>query len=120
MILAMPQSLKELSEIVGLSDGAIQSLVAEYGGVSLYVPKNVAGHRLAALIGEDDAVKLSGYYGGEAINIPLCSESRRVARNRGIIRDSANMSAAELARKYGMSARSVKKILAEARERGEA
>ena len=78
----LPGVLREFERIVGLP--ATLRIVSIYGGVRLYVPRQMhAGHPLAVLIGVDAAQRLAEVYGGEEhFDIPRAVAIARASRNR--------------------------------------
>lgn len=113
IIESLPESAQELANVIGLT-GAL-ALLALLGGVRLSVPKRFNDdHWIVEAIGPEPARKLMAYYGGEDVELPTCIGAGRAIRNANILSDSKQgMSGAALALKYGMTGRSVRKILAQ-------
>jgi hypothetical protein len=108
---------KEIVDAIG-EDGA-HALIKQYGGTRLFVPLSIPdGHRLVVLLGMESAQKLCASFGGqEHFDIPLGAARKRARRNAQIYADRADgMSVPGVARKYHMSERGVRLILAARRK----
>lgn len=105
--------LNELYEIIGYT--ALLALLDEWGGRNLYVPLTYPSekHPLVAAIGLKAAEALSWRYGGDALAVPTKTLIDKVIRNRNILDERARgMTILAIARKHGLSQRSVYAILA--------
>ena len=117
----LPDTFLQLETVAGTQTALL--LVSEHGGVQYPVAKGVTGQgrrrntRLAALVGEAAALRLSAAYGQQRnISIPTCRKAREVLRNREIraaydMAEGSGMAAAALARRYGLSQRAIFAIL---------
>lgn len=108
----LPASLREIVALIGLP--AALTLVHHYGGVRLYLPKEMdPGHVLVRLLGHDAAMRLITYRAaGDYIEVPLAERAIRAARNRAIrARMQRGATAAAVARAFGMTERHVWRIL---------
>lgn len=108
----LPQRLRTLAEMIGLP--ATLKLVETYPGVSIFVPKNVEPeHKLATLLGLDQARALSAMYGGENhFEVPRAVRAVRRLRDRALLADLQTMSQRDAALKYQLTERGVRKICA--------
>lgn len=100
----------ELAELLG--EQGLAALCAARGGRRVYVPRSVcAGHWLAELLGPEAADALAWRYGGCRIEIPELG-ARRANRNEEIRRcHAAGASMADVADRFGLSERQVRRIL---------
>ena len=71
----------------------------------------------AALIAESLADRLADYWGGQLLNIPKDYRRRLSEREAKISREFNGFNYGELATKYGMCERSVRKLLSRVRAR---
>ncbi|MDH5185404.1 MAG: hypothetical protein OEX12_16110 [Gammaproteobacteria bacterium] len=106
----LPASVQELIDVVGMAAALV--IVEERGGIRLCVPSTVnADHWLVPLIGMEALRALVNYYSREEIEIPLCAEALRAAREQQIhALAAAGTSNAELARQYGYTERGIRKL----------
>ena len=106
-----PESMTEMVESLGLS--TVMQIVKEHGGTRLFIPKNMnAQHRLANLLGIEQARLLSSHFGGESLNIPRMAGAKRANRNQEIIRRyDAGDSVRVLAREFELTDRQIYNIL---------
>ena len=88
-------------------------IVKEHGGTRLFIPKNMnAQHRLANLLGIEQARLLSSHFGGESLNIPRMAGAKRANRNQEIIRRyDAGDPVRVLARAFELTDRQIYSIL---------
>lgn len=114
ILYVFPDSMAPIVAAVGFS--ASISMVHVYGGSRLYVPKPShlnEHHHLAELLGLPLARKLAAALGGESIAIPMCQRVLERERTVGIVAAAASgVSAADIARKYLITDRAVRQILA--------
>ena len=108
----LPQTAAEISEIVGI-DAALR-LVEAWGGVRLYVPREMPDdHLLVSTLGREEAELFAEHYGGEAIQVPRCLTALRSVRNARIRKDrESGASIALLALRHRLTERQVYSILA--------
>ena len=74
---------------------------------------------IAEIAGEEAAAKLAEYFSGQRVYFPVYTRPRH-ERNKAIIRAHANgrgLPVSVLAQRYGLSARRVQQILAEAKKK---
>lgn len=111
-IAQLPQTIAEISEIVGID--ATLRLVEAWGGVRLYVPRQMPeDHLLVSTLGREEAELLAEHYGGETILISRCLAAVRAVRNTRIQKDRENgVSIALLALRHSLTERQVYSILA--------
>ena len=115
----LPRILAEIARAIGLPDTL--KLVEQFGGTLLYIPRRPeklpARHPLLQLVGLDAARKLASLFGCERVLIPMASRalSGRLRRNVAIEADHQHLSIAQLARKYSLHERSIRRILARPR-----
>lgn len=106
----LPGELREIAQIIGIP--ATMALVEQYGGVGLYVPKELReDHPLIALIGAENAQKLSQHYPGDEIEIGKAEAALREIRNQEIRSQYPYLSQRQLALKYKTTERNIRKIL---------
>lgn len=112
-IAIIPRSMEDLREVLG--EHAIVRLLLAYPGIDLKVPESVdADHPLARAIGLEAAKKLAQHAGGGRMYIP--SSLARAERNQAIYdARAAGDSVEEIARRHGLTARHVERILARLR-----
>ena len=80
-----PESLTDIKDIIGY-DGTM-TLLKKCAGTRLFIPKNMrAQHKLAKLLGFEQANLMSRHFGGETISVARAAKAKRAVRNRGIIR----------------------------------
>lgn len=109
----LPQSLKDIVEIVGLPEAL--KLVSELGGTRFYIPKDYKDdHKLLDNMSKLTLQKLINHYGGEIMVLPVCKTAIREARDWQVIHDADNTSldVQQLALKYGVTSRTIQNILA--------
>ena len=106
-----PAGLVELAEVVGPEAALI--LQRDWGGIRLYVPRNLdESHPIALAIGWDAALKLCQWRPGEQLLLP----SLYAARSRKAMIAAAKGSHAQIARALGVTERHVRGVKAGARE----
>ncbi|AKH36878.1 MULTISPECIES: Mor transcription activator family protein [Nitrosomonas] len=108
----LPSILQEIAELIGLP--ATLQLVQHYGGVRLYVPKRLSeDHILITIVGEIAALKLVERFGGlDHFDIPKAQTISLALRNAKIREEKSTSSVRQLALKYHLTERQVRKILA--------
>lgn len=110
-----PGVLAEIADLIG-NEGA-DAIVNQYGGTSLYVPSCMSymtiDHPLAKLLGIEAAQKMVPIFGGDDFDIPKADAVKRARRNALIFVDrAAGLSHSALARKYDLTERQIRSILA--------
>lgn len=106
----IPRSLEDIREVLG--EAAIARLLLAYAGMEIKIPQRVdSGHPLARAIGLDAASKLAEHASGLRIYIPAAAA--RAERDLSIANARlAGDSVEEIARRHGLTARYVARILA--------
>lgn len=107
----LPESLKKIVELTDFE--STFALVERHGGTTFHVPpfKMIHPHHdLALLIGLDNALKLARYYSGDSIYLPRASHYLQAIRDEKIRADADTLTTAELALKYKLSERWIRKI----------
>lgn len=114
-VVDLPASARELVDVVGLP--AAWRLIVRHGGTVVYVPESIsASHPLGDLLGKEAAAALASRYGKGSIEVPRCLRARTRQRNSLLIRDAvAGASQQDLARKYALTTRAVRLVMATAR-----
>ncbi len=115
----LPKSLIRIAREIGVRKTL--KLVKLFGGTRLYFPvkpeRLPATHPLLQAIDLEDARKLGLLFRGQqAPTIPVASRYSTLIRNTAIRADSRRLDENKLARKYGLTARTVRRILADRRE----
>lgn len=116
----LPDTFLQLETVAGTQTALL--LVSEHGGEQFPVAKGatVQGRRrnarITALVGEAAALRLAAYGQQRNIAIPACRKAREVLRNREIraaydMAEGSGMTAAALARRYGLNQRAIFNIL---------
>lgn len=105
-----PGVFQEVVQLIG--EEAAAKLVAQYGGVRLYIPGTPRhGYPLHQLLGQEAAQQLSGEFGGMTVDIPRACMLHTAQRNKLILADrAAGMSQRGLALKYHLTERTIRKI----------
>lgn len=98
---ALPDSVQMIADVIGVDAAlhlidnlpryAVQSTANPSGKLILYVPKSLAlNHRLVAVLGYQDALKLVRAFGGEILYpAAVCKQVARVDRDDAIVRFAA-------------------------------
>lgn len=113
----LPDILYRVAEECGLEAALV--LGVHYGGRRLHVPKNVRpGHELARLVGMEVLEFLVREAAGDDIDIPMgpAAAPRQRAQQVATL-DAQGLSAAEIARRLGISERTVFNHRARRRDR---
>ena len=120
----LPSSANEFVRIIGLE--ATLSLVNEYGGCEIRLPRQPNNHEaskfkeLSDIIGPENLVRMGKEFSSsEQIYIPRCFRAMCALRNRNIISEYSEMihtvscrkAASELARRYKKSQRRIEIIV---------
>lgn len=106
----LPGCLREIADLIGIP--ATMAIVHHYGGVRLYVPKEIpADHPLAQMIGMGNAMTLSDAYGGETLEIARAEAAIREIRDNEIREQWPALSQRQLALKYNTTERNIRRIL---------
>lgn len=109
----LPPKAAELAALIGLA--ALIKLVEWRGGLRIYVPTPAnmhADHPIAQVIGLDAAMILAGEYQGTPLEIPRCELAIRAAIHDEIRHLRQFHTEDELALRYGMCGRSIRRICA--------
>lgn len=106
IIAALPPVFNEFAKIVSLK--SIFSIIDNFGGTRIYIPKKGSGSKLEGAVGKEAVIVLSRIYGGDYLNVPMSSSIIKLIRNREIQSLSRQgQTARELARGFGMTERSI-------------
>lgn len=111
----LPERGRAIAELIGMP--ATLKLVERYGGVRIYVPQTVPpAHPLVDLLGRDAAERLACAFGGdEHFDVPRCVLAARRVRDTVLVADFlSGLSHRQLALKYQLTERGVRKIIARA------
>ena len=106
-----PGLFQEVRKLIGEEGTA--KLVAQYGGCArLYIPVRFThDHPLCLLLGQEIMQRLADEFGGLSVEIPRACALQIAERNKLILSDKkAGMSQSELARKYQLTVRTIRKI----------
>lgn len=111
-----PGVFQELAQLIGADATGI--LVAHYGGgAPLYIPHKVkSSHPVSLLLGQEVAQQLADEFGGLAVEIPRNVAFQKKRRDTLILADrAAGMSQNDVARKYQLTVRTIRKITSSTR-----
>jgi hypothetical protein len=109
--LALPPFTRRLLDLLG--PDALIALSRQYGGTRCYVPQAVTpDHALAICCGLEPARRLSAEFPSETIPVPLLAGFDRALRDAAIRAAWATSSARDLARRFGVTERSIFRVLA--------
>lgn len=113
-----------VDEVVGVvadirdefGDDAAAAMVEAFGGSKLYVPQHLGrDHRLVEALGLQVARWLHREFRGAYLEVPSCKSADRAARDETMRSEAAaGASLAELARRYRLSRRHVRRIVSDA------
>jgi len=105
-----PEAFQEVAQLIG--EAATAKLTEQYGGTRLYIPSTLKPeHSLCQLLGKEAAQRLSFEFGGLRVEIPRAVMLQIAQRNVRILADRATgLSQRELARKYQLTERTIRKI----------
>lgn len=117
----LPGVLHEIATVAGLP--AALEIADRYGGTRLHFPSRApAGHWLEQLVGREAADKLCDHFrsrgrGGYSVEIPLGPKNFYMrARRKAVELKRQGVSGYEIARRVGVTSRSVRNYLADAKE----
>lgn len=109
----LPDKLGEIAEIIGVESAL--KLSESFPGIRIFIPRNVRGSSpIVAAIGIQAARKLARHYEGEAIVVPMARKVHQLRLKATVLRllaegaaaktpaERKRLSAAALARKYGL------------------
>jgi hypothetical protein len=97
----LPDSAKDLLDVISLA--AVFALVQKLGGTRLRVHASPSDE-LIALIGMDDAIRLSRIYKHLVIAIPKCKKALMITRDQAILQEKREgKGLAELAIKHDLT-----------------
>lgn len=107
----------DLVALVG--EDNLRALVAQFGGLVLYIPKDMTpDHPIAQTIGLDAARMLSKDMGGYRLLIPTGYGQRLRERNRAICEaHAAGASVPDLVRRFHLSPRTITTVVSRGRRR---
>ncbi|MBF0605710.1 MAG: hypothetical protein HQL07_18705 [Nitrospirae bacterium] len=109
----MSAVIREIESVIGKK--SLPLLLTRYAGQRVYVPspENLQNsHDLVTFLGRENAEKFCAHFSGERMHIPMNNAAKIFSRNQAIIKDySTGMKVNDLARRYGISARTVEKAL---------
>ncbi|MEO5327277.1 MAG: hypothetical protein H7829_03445 [Magnetococcus sp. THC-1_WYH] len=109
----MSAVIREIESVIGKEN--LPLLLTRYSGQRVCVPhpENLHGkHGLVTFLGDEAAKKFCTRFGGEQMYIPMNNAAKITFRNSAIIKDySTGMSVNDLARRHGISVRTVMKAL---------
>lgn len=106
-----PEKYLEIESYCG--EEIAKQLVAHFGGVTVSVPlpeNLIPEHPLVAALGFVNAYKLAKAYGSSLIKVPKCDGALRAIRNAEIRELRKTMRCAQVARRFGLSERSIEII----------
>lgn len=100
---------EELSAV--LAPDVLERLLGELGGCEIYVPKTAPGehHPISVAIGQPAAARLSEYFGGVVLDLPVGGNKRQTILEL----HAAGERRRSIARKVGLTERRVYQVLAE-------
>jgi Mor family transcriptional regulator len=110
----LPHNLKELSELIGLDPTL--SLIKNFGGSALYIPKSVGANHKLSCLGLDVIKILVQTFGGSVLHIPLCRRIEKEIRNQQITEARQSSTIAALAKEFDLSERHIWLILKKGRD----
>ncbi|HAT50777.1 MAG: hypothetical protein HQL07_04640 [Nitrospirae bacterium] len=109
----MSAVIREIESVIGKK--GLPLLLTRYSGQKVCVPRpeNLHGkHDLVTFLGNEVAKKFCTRFGGNQMYIPMNNAARIFSRNQAIIKDySTGMTVNDLARRHGISIRTVAKAL---------
>ncbi|MBF0446703.1 MAG: hypothetical protein HQL67_00735 [Magnetococcales bacterium] len=107
----LPESLLDIKEVIGYEGAMI--LLDRCAGTRLFIPKNMkTQHKLAKLLGFEQAQLMSKYFGGETLSIVRAARAKRDIRNKEIIRlYDAGAKVPDIAQQMELTERQIYSIL---------
>lgn len=109
----MSVMIREIESIIG--GKSLSLFLTRYSGQRVYVPLPESlhnDHHLVTLMGKDTAKKFCAHFGGVALYVPMNNAAKIATRNHAIIKDySTGMKVSDLARRHGISERTVERAL---------
>lgn len=110
---ALPPVAAALEGIIGRR--LTMALASSTDAGTVYVPlRPKPTHKLVQVIGMAATVKLAETFGGQTVRIPVCDQVRRASRDAEIRKLAADgVTQVEIARRFGMTDRAVRYILAQ-------
>lgn len=108
----LPETLAQIAEVIGVA--ATMKLVDALGGTEIYVPRNPSSkHALSRVLRATDAELLAAEFSGQRLHIPRLAGRALASRDAAIRLDrQSGMTTIQLALKYGISERQVRRSLA--------
>lgn len=67
--------IKELYDLIG--HDALMILVENFGGLRIYIPKDISNSKIAKVLPPDVLIKLSRTYCGSFLRVPLARQYRQ-------------------------------------------
>lgn len=111
----LPDKALELVEVIGLE--AALKLVKARRGTDIWIPATAHDtHWLAVLVGMAAFKKLVGRYGYTVLSVPSCGQAIKTARNAKLVADSGTLTHWQLAIKYQLNQRTVRRVLKHGRQ----
>lgn len=101
--------IKELYDLIG--HDALMILVENFGGLRIYIPKDISNSKIAKVLPPDVLIKLSRTYCGSFLRVPLARQYR--ARHYRL----AGLNNRKIARKLGMTESGVEHLFRRTRIR---
>jgi len=101
----LPPQIRLFVQLIGLPDTI--TLLDARGGTFIRIPFTAQDSQLAKIIGLESAIILSHALGGEKKELPKSDKILTQIRNDAIRTARQHMSAAEVARKFGLTRRHV-------------
>lgn len=108
----MPKSFAFIANLVGIPQAL--NIIDNYGGTKIFIPsKHALGiqHEFARVIGLNSLRILANQCGNNTIEIPMGTPITIAMRNRMIRNMSQNESHSKLARKFGVTMRTIRSIV---------
>lgn len=102
--------IQTIAEIIGEEEARV--LAEKKAGQRVYVPATPGDeHMICQIIRCDSAKKLARIFGGQTIEMPSLAGHTKKLRNEQIANDARTMTRAQLAEKWRLSQRHIKRIL---------
>ena len=108
----MPRNFAFVAKLIGVD--ASLSLIQAFGGTRLFVPTKHAvsvNHEISHIVGLKALQSLAEQLGGTPIEVPMGSPITTAMRNKAVREASKKDSHPKLARKFGLTLRSIRTIL---------
>ncbi|MCV6587530.1 MAG: hypothetical protein OIF57_00685 [Marinobacterium sp.] len=110
----LPESLRELAEIIGLEYALVMADM--FPGVPVYIPANCReDHPVAAAIGLENFRKVIYYYGGDTLKLAKSDAVRRqIKHKRAQLLKKSGMTNRQIAAELDYSQRHIERIISRA------